>query len=934
MTLALVLGWAAGPTSGRAQPSDGRGAISGIVVDAANGGPLPGANVRLEGTSTGTSTDLNGRYRLGGLAPGVYDVVFSFVGFQKKVVSGVEVTDGATISLDATLAEQRAQLDQVVVSAKAARDTKAGLLKERAKAAAVSNAISAEMMGKAASSNAAEAMKKVTGVSVTEGKFVNVRGLGGRYVNAQLNGTELPSANPNTNAVPLDLFPAGLLDNIVTSKTFTPDQSGNFTGGNVNLSTTSFPDERTLSLSTSATYHSEVEFGKILRQGGGLEAIPGMIGPLPEGRVGAEDQPIPPYFGATQDEEQFLNEVTTAFAEGGLLTPRRGRSPINQSYSASYGDQFEVLGGVPLGIVTGLTYSKSASATQDRLSASAGPASEEGVTPDFRLTGESGATEETMGGMANVSIKPHPNHQISLNTLYNRSDRESSVFLTGRIPRDDDNRIFDRRRMEPIERTLWSVQGTGEHLLGSGGGSPRLTWNASYAKTVQDESDVRFFTDDRLPERDVHDISTAIYEAPTRYFRTLAEYTVSNDLSLSIPLENGTVTVGGSALYEKRDLDERRFSYGNIGAITYQGAPDIYFGECAGLVEPGECESGPYAGPSRSDLGAVIQERTANQNNLVGDRTVGAGFGMVDTDVPGIDPLRFVGGIRVEYTDQFVETRDSQTGQIEGTDILPSLNLVYSLREDMNLRAAYGRTIARPTFREFSPATYYDFKRQEIFDGNAGLDRTLVHNADLRWEWFPRAGELFAVSGYYKSFDAPIERVVVEQAINREVTYQNQQSARVYGAEMEARTRLGFIADPLRYMEVGGNVTVTESAVTDTSGTALGRPLEGQSPYLVNADLSYDHPGIGTTVSVSYNYFADRLDTIERANQPNQYERGRHTIDVVASQMLPYNVEVEISVENMLNAETEIYQEFESETFTTVRYRKGRTISVGITYNL
>jgi len=209
-----------------------------------------------------------------------------------------------------------------------------------------------------------------------------------------------------------------------------------------------------------------------------------------------------------------------------------------------------------------------------------------------------------------------------------------------------------------------------------------------------------------------------------------------------------------------------------------------------------------------------------------------------------------------------------------------------------------------------------------------------VHNADLRWEWFPRAGELFAVSGYYKSFDAPIERVVVEQAINREVTYQNQQSARVYGAEVEARTRLGFIADPLRYMEVGGNVTVTESAVTDTSGTALGRPLEGQSPYLVNADLSYDHPGIGTTVSVSYNYFADRLDTIERANQPNQYERGRHTIDVVASQMLPYNVEVEVSVENMLNAETEIYQEFESETFTTVRYRKGRTISVGITYNL
>jgi len=175
---------------------------------------------------------------------------------------------------------------------------------------------------------------------------------------------------------------------------------------------------------------------------------------------------------------------------------------------------------------------------------------------------------------------------------------------------------------------------------------------------------------------------------------------------------------------------------------------------------------------------------------------------------------------------------------------------------------------------------------------------------------------------------------VVEQAINREVTYQNQQSAQVYGAEVEARTRLGNFADFLRYVEVGGNLTLTESSVTDTLGADLGRPLEGQSSYLVNADVSYDNPESGTTVSVFYNYFDDRLDTIERENRPDQYERGRHTLDVVTSQTLLYGVEVGLSVKNVLNEETEIYQSFPSEDFTTVRYKQGRTVTVSLRYDL
>ncbi|MFB6098903.1 MAG: carboxypeptidase-like regulatory domain-containing protein, partial [Salinibacter sp.] len=244
----------------RAQNGTPSGTIAGVVVESASGKPLPGANVTIKGTTKGTSTDLNGRYRLSGLAPGTYDLVFSFVGFQQKTVTGVEVAGGSTTTLDVTLAEQTAQLDEVVVEARAARDTEAGLLNQRAEAAAISNAVSAAKMSAAGAGTAAAAMKQVVGASVVEGKYVVVRGLGGRYSKTTLNGVDIPSADPEKKSVPLDLFPTSLLSNIRTIKTFTPDRPGNFSGGLVNISTKSFPADFRFSVSTSTTVNPQVHW--------------------------------------------------------------------------------------------------------------------------------------------------------------------------------------------------------------------------------------------------------------------------------------------------------------------------------------------------------------------------------------------------------------------------------------------------------------------------------------------------------------------------------------------------------------------------------------------------------------------------------------------------------------------------------------------------
>mgnify|MGYP006273820635 CR=1 FL=1 len=930
LLVALLSGGLVSPAS-----AQDTGTIAGVVVDVGTGESLPGANVAIKGTTTGTATDLNGRYRLTGLAPGSYDVVASFVGFAPKTVTGVEVTAGETTKIDFTLQEESAQLEEVIVEAEVAKDSEAGLLIERAKAAALSDAVSAESISEAAASSAADAMEKVTGATVSEGKYVNVRGLGGRYVNTQLNGAELPSADPDRNAVPLDIFPSGLLDNIVTSKTFTPDKPGNFTGGSINLNTRSFPEDLSLSLSASTTYHSEVEYGDIPQAEGGLDEVP----------TAAQDgvPPLTSTFG-DPDAAQQLDAISRSFSAE--MVPVSDTAPIDQSYSLSFGNGFEVLGGRPLGVIASGSYSKSVSAEEGGTSAQyvlTGNASEsEVLDPDFILETQSGSVEELFGGLVGVSFKPHPNHELSVNTLFNRSDQTGARTQRGPFPRDlGQGEIFVSRALETVERTLISVQGQGQHLL-STAPTVRAEWTSSYTNTQQDEPDVRFFNSDvdSTDGRTTFSISPDIYPEPTRYFRDLSESAWSNDLALTLELGPSNLKVGGRFDYKERDLSERRFLHGSSD-ITFDdvdGDPQAYFSGNSGIIE------GDTQDPT---FGTYIVDVSQATNNFTAERTVGAGFAMIDTPldvIGGPSALRLITGARLEYTDQTVQNRNTE-GQIDVVDVLPSLNLVYAVTENMNVRAAYGRTIARPSFREFAPFNFFDFVNNEITNGNPDLKRTTVDNIDLRWEWFMRPGEILAASGFFKSFTDPIERTLEPQAVNREVTFENQEDATVFGAEFEARKRLDIISDALQYLEIGGNLTLTHSSVSiaedeleqirdKVPNADDSRALQGQSPFVVNLDLSYDNPESGTTASVFYNYFGDRLNTIERAGTPNQFEQGRHTVDVVASQALFQGVSVKAAVKNLLNEKYRVSQRFNGQEFVNTEYELGRTISVSFKYRL
>ena len=918
-----------------ARSADAPGALVGVVVDARQGEPLPGANVSIAGTTTGTSTDLNGRYRLGGLEPGTYDVLYSFVGFQQKTITGVEVTAGETTRIEVTLAERTAEMDEVVIEAAAARDTEAGLLKGRAKAAAVSDAISAETIGRAGAGTVADAMSMVTGASVIEGKYVNIRGLQGRYVDTQLNGSDLPSADPDGSSVALDIFPSSLIDNVVTAKTFTPDRPGNFTGGSIDITTKSFPDERFLTLSVSSSMNSEVGIGgNVLRPSSGLEAVPGILE--------STDLPAspPPFFTDAGSKVAALSAATEAFRTP--MAPRRDEIVGNRSAEASFGDQFLVFGDRPLGVIASASYGQSFSGYDDGTTARFNQTglSAETLNPNARYTTQRGIEETLTSGLLGLSLQPHPQHEVGLRLLYTRDREEEARIETGSLPRDlaGDSR-FETRVSRTTTRAIASAELDGLHRFGAGPRGVSVEWSASRSQATRDEPDYRFFSNQfSVAEGDTaFAISPSIFLPPARYFRDLTEQTWDGDASVKVPLGAVTLEAGGRYRTRTREFRERTFLH-NSDRAGYAGNPNRYVTEQAGVV--GTDERG------RTRFGTYVRDFTDPRNNYDGDQTIGAGYLMAELPAPGLPALTLIGGARVEYTEMVIETlgEEPRRGDFTETDVLPSVNLKWALLDNMNLRAAYGRTIARPSFREFAPFESFQFVGDYIERGNPDLTRTRVDNYDLRWEWFVRPGELLSAGVFYKDFADPIERTIdPEAAANQEITYVNRNSARVYGLELEARKQLDGLADWLEYVQVGGNLTLTQSQVSRPEDVLQAiqafdvdaddsRPLQGQSPYILNLNAGYENPNTGTNVNVFFNRFGDRLNTVTR-NGVDLYEQSRSILDVNVSQRLLRGVRAKVSVKNVLDSEEVVSQSFNGTEYVNDLRPLGRTVSVGISYS-
>jgi TonB-dependent receptor len=877
------------------KPDANNGVITGVVLDARSGEAVPDAQVVVVGTKHRAVADFEGNYGIK-LPPGRYTVRVFFPGFKAKRIDNIAVVAGKASTVKVSLGgdEKAAQVEELVVETDAERTTSATQLLIRRKAATVSDAVSAQDIAKTPDRNAADAVRRIVGATVVDNRFVFVRGLGDRYTNSLLNGVPIPSPEPDTQAVPLDIFPTLVLSDLTVSKTFVPDMPGDFVGGSVNIHTRPFPDKFVFSASITAGVNTQATFRKVGSYRGGSTDWLGLDD-------GSRD--LPGYFPNDRNAHQApggarFNLEQKAYYSRGL--PRQQYrvydtlAPPNLSANAVVGDR-TTLWGRPLGWLVGLTYSR-------RQQFRGGEAQRVFLNQDLStlndFRGDRSNESVTLGGLGGLSLQADRNNRFDFIGLVTRNADDEVWRAEGFDYTNDasgDYRFIRRARW--VERGLYYGQFAGEHRVPSLN-SLTARYSLFYGQARRDEpSNVQSVYERQDDGRVIAYADTSL----THFFSQLRDnnYGLSFDVTqpVSRDVSGGAKLKFGTLLQQRqRDFGARRF---RLPRVT----------SCDGCNASFELPPGALVD---RNLGRSLdfEETTQSTDTYDGTQKIYAGYLMGDW--PIVDKLRLIGGERLEFTSFDINTTEPFSANPQSvkinyqkTDLLPSLSAVYALGEKMNLRAAGTQTLARPQMRELVPFLYQESFGVFPVVGNPALRRTKVTNADLRWEWFPSSEEVLAVSVYYKYFSDPIERSIAAESTLGSRRPENAKSATNVGAEVEARKNLSFVSPALRALTFIGNLTLARSRIDVADSQRgvqldLSRPLQGQSPWVVNAALDYYTP-FGTRARLTYYVYGRRIDAVA-SGAPNIYEEARHVLDLTVAQNISKNLDFKFAAENVANS--------------------------------
>lgn len=951
LTLALSLS----PLSASAQttpaaPNAPNCGVIGKVVSSETGEPLGFASVGFisETAAAGTPEAKpkggigkgDGSFRVA-LPPGSYRAEVQYISYQLTRISNVVVKDGEWTTLNLSLTPSAIQLKAVEVTAQEVRNAESAILSKRKKAMAASDGISAEQIRKSADGNVAEVATRVTGVSVVGDKYVYIRGLGERYNSTLLNGATIATPEPERRVVPLDLFPSDLVDNLVVQKAYTPDLPGEFAGGAVDINTREFPGKRTFSFSASTGYNSETTSKDFQTYNGGkrdalgfddgTRKLPDIIEQL------ASNQPIKSRGVASSSGFPADTLEIMAEAFGQTWTPEKKQGSPAFNFGASYADQHQFFGR-DLGIFAGGSLKNSFQTFGFEKNVFESRAADGLLTSTATYDGASSEREVLWGSLLHASYRMNDAHTLSVRSMYDRSAEDEVRTYEG-FEGDTSQRLIRDTRFLFVERGLFSGSVETDHSFRALHDS-KAQLRYSYSQSERNEPDRREYVYEfyeREVEDEIGNIDTLrVWElsqtSPDRSFTRLfsnlddIERSVDGHWTTPFPFFNGLeakVKAGVSHKNKDRDFFLRRFTFNQPLAST---RTDLSLPPESLMVDS------KIAG-SRFQ-GFQLEERTRNTDNYRGSQNLTAEYLMVD--VPLTSKARMVTGARVETSKQSVltedilyKTEDTIRSELKTTDVLPSVNMTYAVTSGVNARASYSRTLARPELREIAPYSISNYQGDFEEEGNPDLKRSIIHNYDLRLEYFPGANEVVAVSGFYKNLVDPIEKSIQggDDPVYKPI---NGQGGHVQGLEFESRVGLGRISPSIRTLGINSNLTLVES---ETELDALGiqfsnkRPLEGQSSYVANVGLSFVSEKDRTQVSLLYNVFGKRLRYVGFGTLPDVYEQPRQNLDLTVNHSLG-GARFKIAAENLLDSESR----FEQNGQITDLSRKGRGFSVSLAY--
>ena len=905
------------------------GRISGKITDD-KGETLPGASVKVFETGKAVQTGVDGSYILI-LAPGTYSLEISYISFQTQRVTGVVVAEGKNTSLNIALKPASESLKGVTVTANYKRASTEGLLARQKNASEITNGISAEQISRTPDKNIGESLKRISGVSTIDNKFVVVRGIGERYNTATLDGTVLPSTEPQTRNFSFDLIPSNLVDNVVVSKTVTPDMNASFGGGLIQINTKDIPNENFMSFTAGTSFNDQTTGKQFLTHKRGKYDYLGFDDggrKFPEGLVVTDRTVFPNNQMPAAELQKLVDDQGKRFTRDNFTVYETKAIP-SQNYQFSIGRllTLDTLNQNKFGFTGSLSYRN----TQN-INVFSGQA-RSGWRDGYDNNGKSYGFNTTWGALLNAGLQLGKN-RFSLRNTYTHMFDNALIRTTG----FDDaangiEGIPDRREDvdDPTFTDLLQNKITGQHVAGR----VKIDWNIARTSIDRKEKDLSIATaTTKLVDNDYQffyyagSVSEPKVVPMSRHTYNIHEEHYSWTADATVPFTLAGINNSGKIGY---------FGIRKKGSFGWQIAD---FAESASL--PQSLRNIPLSEMIKPENfgvnGFSYQVTPGGLDGFAGKSEAHAGYIMIDSRL--LEKLRFVYGVRLEhfnYTELRNPSNEKITAYEPKTDQkwqwLPSANLTYSPISSLNLRTAFSSSVVRPELIDNSK-----FWRWSAFYGaqvgNAGLTSTRINSFDIKVEWFPGLGEILSVGAFYKKFDKPVELTLNTLAGTIAYYLTNADVAKVFGLELEVRKSMSFITDSkiLNNLYLYGNVTLQDSKVkgtfvnTDPTGpkyltSTQNRSMYGQSPYLFNTGIQYN----GMRFGFNFMYNKSGFKTLVVSENPIniEYENARDQIDgQISYKFMKGRMEVKANVGNLLNKESMFYR-------NTVSYEKNPEHTLG-----
>lgn len=927
--LLMHLGGAVGAAAVETHAADATtiGTLRGTVVSTKGGKPVSGVWIVVAGQDGSFQTDANGRFELV-LPLGTHVLSLLHTDYGTQDVETPSIRGGAVTEMRVEITPSAPQPDSVTSEAAAIEvEAAAPVFREPPKVReAIAEKIGAAEVSRAGDSDAAAALRRVTGLTLVNGRYIYVRGLGERYSSTLLNGATLPSPEPERRVVPLDLIPSMVVESMDIHKTNAPELPGEFGGGTIAINTRGIPEERTIQISGSAAYRTGTTFHRGLTYKGGKLDVLGVddgTRALPRGVMRASNsQPL-------LERDQFSSRGYTAgelerFGESmpDIWNTERSVTPPNLGISGAFGDRFRV-DQMVVGFLAALSFDHdwaTIKRKRDYMVLGKDNALEVAHSYDF----ESTEHNIGVGGIFSLGVAILPDHELRFTGLLNRATTDEARVYEG-FNRDvaTDIRVS---RLSWVERQLLSQQIAGRHHFSSLWDA-ELNWRYTYSQASRHEPDRREVRYDHEPDKDRWLLSDRP-EGNSRLYSDLMEHNHDLGVDARLPLpwtlfsDRQVAVRSGSAFnWRARNVDTRRFKFQHKGGIT--GDAQVISKDPEDIFIPDNING----------QGFQLEENTRQTDNYTASQIIAANY--LALELPLSQSWRISTGVRAEYALQKVTTFElfnpeskPVESRLGGVDILPSALITWNLLEGMSVQGAAGLSVSRPDFRELSPATFNDVTGGRQVFGNPDLKRALIASGDLRWEWNLPSTQL-AVSLFGKHFDKPIEQVVKPGA-QQSISYANARSADNLGIEGELKLRMGLVHRWLELVYFSGNVALIYSRVQLDEQTGIqtsnNRPLQGQSPYVINTQFGYDDPLSHTNFSVIYNVQGPRIVEAGALGIPDVYENPVHQLDLVASKKLPLGFKLSFKAQNIVDHVVT----FSQGGHTVESFRRGRTFVVGV----